>query len=160
MPHLLPEFQLKRRDTGSDKGELVEGEVDPMAMTDPIADMLTRIRNGKMRRLDVVEIPGSKIKIQLASILKREGFIRNFKVVKAGSHENLRVFLRYQDKENVITGIERISKPGRRVYVGKGELPRVRGGLGIAILTTPKGILTDRECRQANVGGEVLCTVW
>ena len=132
-----------------------------MAMTDPIGDMLTRIRNGKLRRLDTVDVPASKIKIQLAAILKREGFIRAYKVGKDGPQGNIRIFLRYQrSKENVISGIERVSTPGRRVYVGKDDIPRVKGGLGIAVLTTHKGILTDRECRQANVGGEVLCAVW
>jgi small subunit ribosomal protein S8 len=140
---------------------LVKGELTRMAMTDPIADMLTRIRNGKLRRLDAVDIPVSKIKMEVAILLKREGYIRNFKVSRDGAKGTIRVYLRYlSNKENVINGIERVSKPGRRVYVGKDELPRVKGGFGVAILTTPKGVMTDRQCREEHVGGEVLCKVW
>ena len=132
-----------------------------MVMTDPIADMLTRIRNANMVRHDMVEVPASKLKREIAEILKREGFIRDAEYIDDGKQGILRIFLKYgPNNERVITGIKRISKPGLRVYVKKDEIPRVLGGLGIAILSTSKGVMTDKEARKANVGGEVICYVW
>lgn len=133
-----------------------------MNMTDPIADMLTRIRNGVAARHDFVQIPSSKMKVAIADVLKREGFIKDFAVVEdKASHKLVRVQLSYSGKkEPVLTGIKRVSKPGLRVYVQKREIPRVYGGLGIAILSTPQGIMTGQEARRRNVGGEVLCYVW
>lgn len=132
-----------------------------MSMTDPIADMLTRIRNANVVYRDQVEVPGSKIKRAIAEILKQEGFIRDYQWVDDGKQGVLRLFLRYgPNRTRVISGIVRVSKPGRRVYVGKDRVPRVRNGLGIAILSTPRGLMVDREARQAGLGGEVLCYVW
>lgn len=133
-----------------------------MPVTDPIADMLTCIRNANIANQDVTEFTSSKMKAEIARVLKDEGFITNFEVVNADAGKpHLRVFLKYaQSKRKVITGLKRISKPGLRVYAGKHELPRVLGGLGIAILSTPRGILTEKECRKQGVGGEVLAYVW
>ncbi len=132
-----------------------------MTMTDPIADMLTRIRNGSMVRHDVVDMPGSKEKLAIAKILKDEGYIRDFQWVEDGKQGIIRVYLKYgPNREKVITGLKRISKPGLRVYVKRDQLPRVLGGLGIAIVSTSGGVMTDREARQQGVGGEVLCYVW
>jgi small subunit ribosomal protein S8 len=128
-----------------------------MGMTDPIADLLTRIRNGNLAGKSSVDAPFSKIKAEIVRILKAEGFINNY----SQNDRNLRIYLRYTDDgERVITEIKRISKPGCRVYCNKDNLPKVLNGLGIAIISTSKGVLTDREARQASVGGEVLCTVW
>ncbi len=130
-------------------------------MTDPIADMLTRIRNANMASLEKVDIPASKMKIELTKILKEKGFIKSFKVLRDRKQGMIRVSLKYLDgQEKVITGLTRISKPGRRVYVGKDMVPRVMGGYGIAILSTSKGIMTDEICRRDGVGGEVLCNIW
>lgn len=133
-----------------------------MAMSDPIADMLTRIRNGNVAKHDFIEVPSSKIKLAIIEILANEGYVKGFKQVKAGDFTNIRVELKYgADKtEKVISGIKRISKPGLRVYAGKDELPRVLGGLGTAIISTNKGIITDKEARKLNVGGEVIAFVW
>ncbi|HEY8343158.1 MAG TPA: 30S ribosomal protein S8 [Calditerricola sp.] len=132
-----------------------------MVMTDPIADMLTRIRNANMVLHDMVEVPASKLKREIAEILKREGYIRDVEYIDDGKQGILRIFLKYgPNNERVITGIKRISKPGLRVYAKKDEIPRVLGGLGIAILSTSKGVMTDKEARKANVGGEVICYVW
>jgi small subunit ribosomal protein S8 len=134
-----------------------------MSMTDPIADMLTRIRNGIQSRHDRVEMPASKLKVQIARILKSEGFISNYKVVEDDGkpQSSLRVYLKYSgDGEPVIHGIERVSRPGRRVYRGKEEIPRVLGGLGLAIVSTSKGVLSGAEAAKSGVGGEVLCQVW
>ncbi len=132
-----------------------------MAMTDPIADMLTRIRNANHAKHEFVDIPASKIKKEIANILLEEGYIKGFDVIDDGKQGIIRVELRYQqNKERVITGIKRISKPGLRVYVGKEDTPRVLGGLGIAILSTSKGIVTDKNARTQGVGGEVICYVW
>jgi small subunit ribosomal protein S8 len=135
-----------------------------MSMTDPIADMLTRIRNGIQARHERVELPTSKLKVEIARILKGEGFISNFKEVAAEKGQiqgTLRVYLKYsEDGEPVIHGIERISRPGRRVYRNKQEIPRVLGGLGLAIVSTSKGILAGHEAVKNGVGGEVLCQVW
>lgn len=129
-------------------------------VTDPIADMLTRVRNAALIRSEKVDIPASKIKLEVAKILKEEGFIRAYKILKDKKQGILRLTLKYVDNENVISGLKRISKPGRRVYVGSKEIPRVMGGVGIAVLTTPRGILSDKTCRRENIGGEVICYVW
>ena len=132
-----------------------------MVMTDPIADMLTRIRNGNHVKHEFVDIPASKIKKEIVNILLEEGYIKGFDVIDDGKQGIIRVELKYtKNKERVITGIKRISKPGLRVYVQKDETPRVLGGLGIAILSTSKGILTDKSARKQGVGGEVICYVW
>ncbi len=131
-----------------------------MVMTDPIADMLTRIRNATIVKDKVVEIPFSKIKLELAKILKEEGYILDHEFVEDGSQGRIRVYLKYNGKENVITGLKRISKPGLRVYAQKEEIPKVLGGLGIAVLSTSKGIITDRKARIEGIGGEVICYVW
>jgi small subunit ribosomal protein S8 len=130
-------------------------------MTDPIADLLTRIRNANMVRHATVDIPASRTKKSIVEILVKEGFIEGFETVTVENHETIRVALKYgQDKSRVITGIKRISKPGLKVYAKKNELPRVLGGLGVAIISTSKGIITDREARKLQVGGEVICYVW
>ncbi|MBF8376871.1 30S ribosomal protein S8 [Alicyclobacillus mali] len=130
-------------------------------MTDPIADMLTRIRNANLVRHEKVEVPASKVKRAIAEILKNEGYIRDAEYIQDGPQGTIRLFLKYgKNNERVITGVKRISKPGRRVYVGHEDLPRVLGGLGIAIISTSKGIMTDREARRQGVGGEVICYVW
>ena len=132
-----------------------------MAMTDPIADMLTRIRNGNMVGHEKVEIPGSNIKRAIAEILKAEGYIRDAEFIPDNKQGTIRVHLKYgQNNQRIITGLKRISKPGLRVYAASDELPRVLGGLGIAIVSTSRGLMTDRQARQSNVGGEVLCYVW
>ena len=133
-----------------------------MTMSDPIADMLTRIRNANTAKHDTVDIPSSKIKVAIADILVDEGYIAKYDIIDEGSYKTMRVTLKYgADKnEKIITGIKRISKPGLRVYAGKDEIPSVLGGLGIAILSTNKGILTDKEARKAQVGGEVVAFVW
>ncbi|PWI58630.1 30S ribosomal protein S8 [Sulfoacidibacillus thermotolerans] len=132
-----------------------------MVMTDPIADMLTRIRNGNMVGHEKVDIPGSRIKRAIADILKAEGYIRDAEFIRDNKQGTIRVHLKYgPNNERVITGLKRISKPGLRVYAGSEELPRVLGGLGIAIVSTSRGIMTDREARKNKVGGEVLCYVW
>ncbi len=130
-------------------------------LTDPIADMLTRVRNAILIKNEKVDIPASKIKVEIAKILKEEGFIKSYKIIKDKKQGILRVTLKYtSDNESIISGLQRISKPGRRVYVGKSEMPKVMGGVGIAIVTTPKGILSDKDCRREGVGGELLCYVW
>ena len=133
-----------------------------MTMSDPIADMLTRIRNANTAKHDTVDIPASKMKIAIADILEKEGYITKYEMVEDGNFKTIRVTLKYgADKnEKIITGLKRISKPGLRVYAGKDELPRVLGGLGIAIISTNKGVMTDKEARKENVGGEVLAFVW
>lgn len=131
-------------------------------MTDPIADMLTRIRNANTAKHDTVDIPASKMKNAIADILLKEGYIKSFEIVDNGNFKDIRVTLKYgKDKnEKIITGLKRISKPGLRVYANKEELPRVLGGLGIAIISTNQGVITDKEARKLNVGGEVLAFVW
>jgi small subunit ribosomal protein S8 len=132
-----------------------------MSMTDPLADMFTRIRNGSTAKFEKVDVPSSKMKREIAKILKEEGFIKNFKgITDDHQHEMIRIFLKYDETRKGIIHIKRVSKPGRRVYVGIDRIPSVMGGLGISILSTPKGILTDKFARKANVGGEVLCYVW
>ena len=130
-------------------------------MTDPIADMLTRIRNGNDAKHDSVDIPASNIKNQLAQILLDEGFVKGYDVIDDGKQGIIRVELKYgKHNEKVISGIKKISKPGLRVYVKNDEIPRVLGGLGIAILSTSKGVMTDKNARKEGVGGEVICYVW
>jgi small subunit ribosomal protein S8 len=132
-----------------------------MAMTDPIADLLTRIRNAIQARKEEVDIPASRIKAAIAKILKDEGFIKNYKVLKNNRQGIIRITLkRAEGDENAIIGLKRISKPGLRVYVGADEIPKVRNGLGVAVLSTSKGLLTDRQSRKEHVGGEVLCAIW
>ena len=131
-----------------------------MNLTDPIADMLTRIRNANSAKHVSVKIPFSKMKEGIDNILKNEGYIKDFEIKEDGSKKDVIVALKYVDGENVIKGLKRISKPGRRVYSGVEELPKVLGGLGIAIVSTPRGVITDKECRKHSVGGEVLCYVW
>lgn len=131
-----------------------------MAMSDPIADMLTRIRNANTARHESVEIPASNIKRQIAQILKQEGFVRDVEYIDDSKQGIIRIFLKYHDKNRVITGLKRISKPGLRVYVKHQEIPRVLGGLGIAILSTSQGVMTDKQARMSKVGGEVLAFVW
>jgi len=130
-------------------------------MSDPIADMLTRIRNANTVRHETVEMPASKIKRQIAEILKSEGFIRDCEYIEDNKQGIIRIFLKYgPNNERVITGLKRISKPGLRVYTKASEIPRVLGGLGIAILSTSKGVMTDKQARQLKTGGEVICYVW
>lgn len=132
-----------------------------MVMSDPIADMLTRIRNANMVRHEMVEMPASKIKKEIAEILKREGFIRDAEYIDDNKQGIIRIFLKYgPNNERVITGLKRISKPGLRVYTKASEVPKVLGGLGCAIISTSKGVMTDKEARQSNAGGEVICYVW
>lgn len=132
-----------------------------MVMTDPIADFLTRIRNANMVYKETVEIPSSKLKKSLSEILKREGYIKDFEFVEDGKQGIIRLYLKYgAGRARTITDMKRISKPGLRVYAQKDEIPRVLGGLGIAIISTSKGIVTDKEARKEGVGGEVICYVW
>ena len=133
-----------------------------MTMSDPIADMLTRIRNANTAKHDTVDVPASKMKIAIADILVNEGYIAKYELSDEGAFQNMHITLKYgADKnEKIITGLKRISKPGLGIYVGKDELPRVLGGLGIAILSTNQGVITDKEARKLQVGGEVLAFVW
>ncbi|MGL4252715.1 MAG: 30S ribosomal protein S8 [Fusobacteriaceae bacterium] len=131
-----------------------------MFLTDPIADMLTRIRNANAVMHEKVDMPHSNLKERLAEILKEEGFISNFKVITDGNKKNIRVYLKYVGKDRVIKGIKRISTPGRRVYSSVEDMPRVLSGLGIAIVSTSKGIVTDKVARRENMGGEILAFVW
>jgi small subunit ribosomal protein S8 len=132
-----------------------------MSMTDPIADMLTRIRNAQRASHELVNIPSSKLKINVAKVLKSEGYIKNFRIISDGQHRFIRIFLKY-DKEGVaiIEGIKRVSKPGCRVYAGNDRIPKVLNGYGINILSTSKGLMTDNEARKTEIGGEILCAVW
>lgn len=132
-----------------------------MTLSDPISDMLTRIRNGAKARFKSVDIPGSRLKTEVAKILKDEGYIRNYKFIKDDRQGVLRVFLKYgTDQESVIYGLERVSKPSRRVYVGAESIEPVMNGMGIAILSTSRGIMTDKKARAEKVGGEILCNIW
>ena len=132
-----------------------------MQITDPIADMLTRIRNANSAKHDTVDIPASNMKKSIAAILQEEGYIKNFQIIDDGTQGVIRVALKYNaGKEAVISGLRRVSKPGLRVYAGADELPRVLKGLGIAIISTSKGVMTDKKAREAHVGGEVLAFVW
>jgi small subunit ribosomal protein S8 len=132
-----------------------------MSMTDPVADLLTRIRNGIQARHERIEVPSSKLKVEIARILKSEGFIANYKLVEDRNQGTLRIYLKYSpDGEPVIHGIERVSRPGRRVYRAKTDIPRVLGGLGLSIVSTSHGVLSGTEASNKGVGGEVLCQVW
>ncbi len=132
-----------------------------MSMSDPLADMLTRIRNALMVRFDSVEIPGSKLKQGVAEILKQEGYIRDYQVAREGVRSTITIDLKYDEhNQAVITGLKRVSKPGRRVYVSHDQIPKVMSGLGVAVISTSTGIVTDREARRQKVGGEVLCHIW
>ena len=131
-------------------------------MTDSIADMLTRIRNANIAKHDTVDIPASRMKNSIAQILLDEGFIRSFEIVENGDFKDIRIILKYNKNksERVISGLKRVSKPGLRVYAGKDNLPKVLGGLGVAIISTNQGVITDKEARKLNVGGEVIAFVW
>ncbi len=129
-------------------------------LTDPIADTLTRIRNATMIKADKVDIPASRMKLEISKLLKEEGFIRAYKILKDKKQGILRISLKYIDNKSAITGLKRVSKPGRRVYAGYRDVPEVMGGVGISIVSTPMGILTDSSCRNEKVGGEVLCLIW
>jgi small subunit ribosomal protein S8 len=132
-----------------------------MSMTDPLADMVTRIRNGSKEKFETVDVPSSKLKKGVVKILKDEGFIKNFKMITDDhEHEMIRIFLKYDANKKGFIHIKRVSKPGRRVYVGIDRIPSVMSGLGMSILSTPKGILSDKSALKAKVGGEVLCYVW
>ena len=132
-----------------------------MVMTDPIADFLTRIRNGNTVYMEKVEIPASKTKKNLANILKEEGYIKDVEYIEDGKQGFLRLYLKYgSNREKVITGLKRISRPGLRVYAQKDEVPKVLGGLGIAVISTSQGLMTDKEARKAGIGGEVMCYIW
>ena len=131
-------------------------------MTDPIADMLTRIRNANTAKHDTVDVPSSKMKLAIAKILLDEGYIKSYELVENGKFNDIRITLKYgaSKNEKIISGLQRISKPGLRVYANKEELPKVLGGLGVANISTNKGVITDKEARKLGVGGEVLCFVW
>ena len=131
-----------------------------MQITDPIADMLTRIRNANAARHATVDVPASNMKKAIAEILLDEGYIKNFELTPDGGQGTIKITLKYNDKEQVIKGLRRVSKPGLRVYVGAEDLPRVLKGLGIAIISTSKGVMTDKKARAANIGGEVLAFIW
>ena len=132
-----------------------------MAMSDPVADMLTRIRNAGKAKFNSVDIPGSKLKTELAKVLKNEGFIKNYKFLKDDKQGILRIYLKYgQDRNSAIFGLERISKPGRRTYVKSNELKPILSGMGLAVLSTSKGVMTDKRAAKEKLGGEVLCKVW
>ncbi len=132
-----------------------------MNMTDPVADLLSRIRNGVRARIPKVDVPASKLKLEIARILKDEGYITSFKNTEDGKQGVIRVYLKYgPGMERVITDLQRVSRPGCRIYCGKGEIPRVYGGLGINILSTSRGLMTGREAARSGVGGEILCNVW
>jgi small subunit ribosomal protein S8 len=131
-----------------------------MGMTDPIADMLTRIRNAISVKQERVDMPSSKLKISLAKLMKDEGYILNYRLIKEKGHELLRIMLKYTGKNSIMIGLKRISRPGKRIYCGYNELPIIRGGLGIAIVSTSKGILTDAQARNDKIGGELVCAIW
>ncbi len=131
-----------------------------MNITDPIADMLTRIRNAIMVSHDDVLVPSSQVKLSIAKVLKEEDFINNFEILKDKTQQTIRIRLKYLDSQPALLGLERVSKPGLRIYVGRHEIPRVYGGLGIAILSTPQGIMTGQEAWRRHLGGEILCYIW
>jgi small subunit ribosomal protein S8 len=162
VPYLLEKPSVERGNSRRNKVELVEESRCFMGMTDPIADMLTRIRNANRVHFKSVDVSLSRINLNIAKVLKKSGYIGGYDVKKnAKGHAILRIYLRYPDaKAMIITDIQRVSKPGRRFYVKSERIPKVLNGYGIAILSTSKGIMTDREARELNVGGEVLCNVW
>jgi len=130
-------------------------------VTDPIGDLLARIRNGSLAEHEKIDVPASKLKVRVVEILKQEGFVKNFRLIEDKKQGVLRVYLKYgPGQERVITGLRRVSKPGRRLYVAADKVPSVLGGMGVAILSTSRGVMTDRDSRKAQVGGEVLCYVW
>jgi small subunit ribosomal protein S8 len=130
-------------------------------MTDPIADLLTRIRNANQNGFAKLEVPSSTFKVEIVRVLKEEGYIKDYRVLKDTGRAVIKISLKYADKEErVIKTIKKVSKPSRRVYVGKDEIPKVMNGLGVSIISTPKGVMSDRQARRAGVGGEVICTVW
>ena len=132
-----------------------------MAITDPIADMLTRVRNAGKARLNSVDIPGSRVKTEIAKVMKSEGYVRNYKFIKDGKQGILRIYLKYEDDQShVIQEIKRVSKPSRRVYVDVKNVKPIYNGLGTSIISTPKGIMTDKQARKENVGGEIICTLF
>ncbi|MBC7075428.1 MAG: 30S ribosomal protein S8 [Syntrophomonadaceae bacterium] len=132
-----------------------------MVMTDPVADFLTRIRNGNMVMHETVEVPSSKMKLAIAEIMREEGYIKDYEYIEDGKQGIIRIYLKYgPNREKVITGIKRISKPGLRVYVKKDEIPKVLGGLGTAVISTSKGLMTDKKARKSGLGGEVVCYIW
>ncbi|HET9742073.1 MAG TPA: 30S ribosomal protein S8 [Terriglobales bacterium] len=132
-----------------------------MSFTDPVADLLTRIRNAINARQQKLDVPASKLKTEIARILKEEGYLSNYKATEENGRKLLRLYIRYgSNNDAAITNLARVSRPGCRVYVGHNEIPRVLGGLGISILTTPKGVMTGRQARKTGVGGEILCEVW
>ncbi len=132
-----------------------------MVMTDPVADMLTRIRNALGAKHESVDVPASKLKSEILRLMKSEGYIKNYKVVGEGEKKTIRVFLKYtRDGKPAIKALKRVSRPGRRVYVGFGEIPPVMSGYGVSVLSTSQGVLTDREARTKRVGGEILCSIW
>ncbi|MBI2868280.1 MAG: 30S ribosomal protein S8 [Chloroflexi bacterium] len=131
-----------------------------MVVSDPIADMLTRIRNGIMARHDQVMVPASRIKLSIAKILKDEGYIKDYDIVKDKTDRQIKVVLKYTEAQSAISGLERVSKPGLRVYVGREEIPRVYGGLGVAVMSTSKGVRTGQQAWKLGVGGELICYIW
>jgi len=133
-----------------------------MGMTDPLADLITRLRNANKAKHEKVDMPASNLKVHVARILKDEGYVKNYKVIKDGKQGVLRIYLKFEGetKKQIIAGLRTLSRPGRRRYVGKDEIPMVLRGLGLSILSTSKGVLTDKEARKLNVGGELLCSVW
>ena len=132
-----------------------------MVMTDPVADFLTRVRNGNMVMHETVEVPGSKLKLGIAGIMKEAGYIKDYEYIEDGKQGIIRIYLKYgPNREKVITGLKRISKPGLRVYVKKDEIPKVLGGLGTAVISTSQGLMTDKKARKNGLGGEVICYIW
>ena len=131
-----------------------------MTMTDPIADLLTRIRNANQNEFNKLEVPSSRFKVEIVRVLKEEGYIRDYRILRTEGRAVIKIFLKYADRERVIKKIERVSRPSRRVYVGCEDIPRVLNGLGVAILSTPRGVMTGRQAQRERIGGEVLCTVW
>jgi small subunit ribosomal protein S8 len=143
-----------------DKRETIRGD-QKMSLTDPVADLLTRIRNAINARQQKLDVPASKLKLEIARILKEEGYLSNFKATEEGGRKVLRLYIKYgSNNDAAISNVARVSRPGCRVYVGHTEIPRVLGGLGINILTTPKGVMTGRQARKNGIGGEILCEVW
>ena len=160
MSNLPAELGVGGHDPGIEEGQLVEEETIAMSLSDPIADMLTRIRNALRAHHEVVNVRASKICEGICRVLKQEGYINDYKRVEDGKQGILRVYLKYGPRgEQVITELKRMSKPGRRVYSGVEDIPRPLNGLGIVVVSTSKGVMSDRECRQQKVGGELLCTV-
>ena len=131
-----------------------------MTMTDPIADLLTRIRNANQNEFSKLEVPSSRFKVEIVRVLKEEGYIRDYRILRSEGRAVIKIFLKYADRERVIKKIDRVSRPSRRVYVGCEDIPRVMNGLGTAILSTPRGVMTGRQAKKERIGGEVLCTVW